>query len=259
LRWNRGQLVSNLSRDGELDMRRIVVFGLLLTTAAPSLARAQNACADLPKFFARAPRIGEWAEMAWHKEGKPDPERMRIAVVKAEQRQGKQMYWFQMAMSQAEGGRRTIMQMLTPWDATSLQGTSAVEVVMKIGDQRAMKMSSEMGKSAASKGDWREFCADSKFLGEESVTVPAGTFKTRHYTGPHGDTWASMDAPVWHLVKMTSKEGGTMTLSATGTGAKNEITEEPVDMKAMMADPEAMRKMSEEMEKANKKPSGDPK
>jgi hypothetical protein len=31
-----------------------------------------------------------------------------------------------------------------------------------------------------------------------------------------------------------------------GTGAKNEITEKPVDMKAMMEDPEAMKQMMEE-------------
>jgi hypothetical protein len=237
-------------------MRRILVLGLVLAPVAPASAGAQNACADLPKYFSRPPRIGEWAELAWHKQGKPDPDRMRIAVVKAEKRQGKPMYWFQMVMADA-GGKRTIMQMLTPWDPSSLQGTKATEVVMKIGDQRAMKMSPELTRAATQKADWREFCADSKFLGEESVTVPAGTFKTRHYKGPHGETWVSMDAPVWHLVKMTSDEGGTMELNSTGTGAKNEITEEPVDMKAMMGNPEAMRKMGEEMKKEHQKPSAD--
>jgi hypothetical protein len=46
---------------------------------------------------------------------------------------------------------------------------------------------------------------------------------------------------------MTTKSGKTMVLSAKGTGAKNEITEQPVDMKAMMSNPEAMKKMQEEM------------
>jgi hypothetical protein len=229
-------------------MRELLVLGLLLCGAAPLWAQA-NACADLPKYFARPPKIGEWAELAWQREGKPEPERMRIAVVKAERRQGKPLYWFQMSMADPKSGKRTIMQMLTPWDQTSLQGTSAQELVMKIGDQPAMRMDPQMGKSAASKADWREFCADSKFVGEESVTVPAGTYRTRHYQGPHGDTWASMDAPVWHLVKMTTNEGNTMVLSSTGSGAQSEINEKPVDMKAMLANPEAMRKMTEEMKK----------
>lgn len=229
-------------------MRQLVFLGLLLCGAAPAWAQA-NACADLPKYFARPPKIGEWAELAWQKEGNTEPERTRIAVVKAERRQGKPLYWFQMAMTDPKSGKRTIMQMLTPWDQSSLQGTNAQELVMKIGDQPAMKMDPQLGKSAASKGDWREFCADSKFVGEESVTVPAGTYRARHYKGPHGDTWASMDAPVWHLVKMTTDEGTTMVLSSTGSGAQNEINEEPVDMKAMMANPEAMRKMAEELKK----------
>jgi hypothetical protein len=48
---------------------------------------------------------------------------------------------------------------------------------------------------------------------------------------------------------MTTKDGNTMVLSAKGTGAKNEITEQTVDMSHMMANPEAAQKMKEEMEK----------
>jgi hypothetical protein len=230
-------------------MRRMLVFALLLPAATPLAAHAQDACADVPKFFSRPPKIGEWGEFTYEKKGKPDPERIRMAVVKEERRQGKQMYWLQMVMGGEGKGKRTVMQMLTPWEQSSLVGQNSMEMVMKIGDQPAMKMSPELGKSAATRADWREACADSKFVGEESVSVPAGTFRARHYSGPDGDTWASMDAPVWHLVKMSTKDGTTMVLSATGMGAKNEITEKPVDMKAMIADPEAMRRMSEEMKK----------
>lgn len=229
-------------------MRRMLVFGLLLPTATPFVAHAQDACADLPKFFSRPPKIGEWAEFTWQKEGKANPERMRMAVVKEERRQGKKMYWLQMVMNDEARDKRTVVQTLTPWEQSSLVGENAAEVVMKIGDQPAMTMGPELAKSAG-RADWREACKDSKFVGEESVSVPAGTFRARHYSGPEGDTWASMDAPVWHLVKMSSKEGPTMVLSSAGTGAKNEITEKPVDMKALMANPEAMRKMNEEMKK----------
>jgi hypothetical protein len=231
---------------------RYLWFALSLPAVIPSIARAQGACADVPKFFAHPPTVGEWAEMAWEKTDKEGPDRMRMAVINQERREGKQMYWFQMTMD--DKGKRTIVQMLTPWDVGSMGGRNPSEVVMKIGDQPAMKMSGGMmGKTPASKTDWREFCAKSKFVGEESVTVPAGTFKTRHYQGEDGDdTWVSLDAPLWHIVKMTTKDGNTMVLSATGTGAKNEITEKPMDMKAMMANPQAAQKMKEEMEK-NKK------
>jgi hypothetical protein len=229
---------------------RTLVFALLLPAALPSAARAQNACADVAKFFAHPPKIGEWAEIAWEKKGdEKGPDRMRMAAVGTERREGKQLYRLQMEMTD-DKGKHSIIQMLTPWDVGTVHGGEAVEVVMKMEGQPAMKMGGGMMRhSPASQTDWREFCSKSTFVGEESVTVPAGTFKARHYKGPDGDTWASLDAPVWHIVKMTTKDGKTMVLSGKGTGAKNEITETPVDMKAMMANPEAMKKMQEEMNK----------
>ena len=211
-------------------MRRVLVFAMLLPTAIPALAQGQDACSDLPKFFSKPPKIGEWAEFSWQEKGKPESMRMRMAVVKEEQRQGKKMYWLQMSMNDKDPSKRTIVQRLTPWDHSSLAGENTAEVVMKMGNQPAMKIGPEHAKSVGN-SDWREACKESKFVAEESITVPAGTYKARHYTGSHGeDTWASLDAPVWHLVKMTTKEGHTMVLSSTGMGAKSEITEKPMDM-----------------------------
>jgi hypothetical protein len=207
-------------------------LALLLPAGFPSLAAGQGACADIPKFFARPPRIGEWAEMGWQSKGKKGPDRMRVGVVGQEHREGRQLYWFQVSMD--DKGKHSVMQMLTPWDVTSMRAPKPVELVMKLGDRPAMKMSGSMlGRSPGPKSDWREFCAKSKFLGVESVTVPAGTFKSRHYQSEEGDTWVSLDAPVWHLVKMSMKDGKTMVLNAKGTGAKNEITEKPQEMPGM--------------------------
>jgi len=211
-------------------MQRLLVLAMLLPTATPVGAQAQDACADLPKFFSKPPKMGEWAEYTWQEKGKTDSPRFRIAVVKEEQRQGKRMYWLQMSMNDKDPSKRTIIQTLTPWEESTLGGQSSVEVVMKIGNQPAMKTGPEHAKAAGG-ADWREACKDSKFVAEESVTVPAGTFRARHYSGAKGeDVWASMEAPVWHLVKMTTKEGNTMALSSVGMGAKSEITEKPVDM-----------------------------
>src|SRR6476620_1569891 len=131
LRLDRQALISS-HPDSELPMRRILFFGLLLSLAPLSSARAQNACADLSKYFSRPPKIGEWAELSWTKEGKPDPEQMRISVVGSEQRDAKRMYWFQVVMNKGMGGKRTIVQMLTPWDESSLQGNRAKEMIMKM-------------------------------------------------------------------------------------------------------------------------------
>jgi len=211
-------------------MRRVLVSAILLSTVVPAGAQAQDACADLPKFFAKPPKIGEWAEFTWQEKGKEESQPIRMAVIKEEQRQGKKMYWLQMTVNGTDPSKRTIIQRLTPWDHSSLAGENTAEVIMKMGNQPAMKVGPEHAKGAGGT-DWREACKDSKYVGEESVTVPAGTYKARHYTGSHGEnTWASLDAPVWHMVKMTTKEGNTMVLSSTGMGAKSDITEQPMDM-----------------------------
>ena len=80
---------------------------------------------------------------------------MRMAVVKEEQRQGKRMYWLQMSMNDKDPSKRTIIQTLTPWEHSSLMGENTAEVVMKIGDQPAMKMGPEHAKAAGGT-DWRE-------------------------------------------------------------------------------------------------------
>jgi hypothetical protein len=219
---------------------RYPCLALLVPALLPSIAGAQGVCADIPKFFARPPVIGEWAEISWQTKDKTGPDHVRMSVIKEEQRAGKRMYWFQMVMD--EKGKRSIIQTLTPWDVTALGSPRPAEVVMKMGDRPAMKMSGNLtGQSPAAQADWREFCAKSTFVGEETVTVPGGTFKTRHYQSKEGDTWVSLDAPVWHLVRMTTPEGKTMILTAKGTGAKNEITEQPVDMKSMMTKPPQSR------------------
>jgi len=116
---------------------------------------------------------------------------------------------------------------------------------MKMGDQPAVVMPIKGGKGQHGMSDLRKECAKMKFVGEETVEVPAGSYQTRHYSGPEGDSWISTDVPAWRMVKMVTKEGDTIVLTAVGTGAKNEITEKPMDMKSMMGNPGAMKRMME--------------
>jgi hypothetical protein len=91
-------------------------------------------------------------------------------------------------------------------------------------------------------------CADLTKVGEETVTVPAGTFKTTHYhfksdrnvngmqISSEGDVWVNPDVP-FGMVKESGKTSGmrgeqemTMVLTATGKDAKSSITETPQEM-----------------------------
>jgi len=105
---------------------------------------------------------------------------------------------------------------------------------MKMGDRPAMIMPMQGENDQVDLADLRKKCAEIEFVGEETVEVPAGQYQTRHYTGPDGDSWLSMDVPGFRLVKMVTRKGRTMVLMGTGSGFENQITETPVDMKAMM-------------------------
>ena len=160
------------------------------------------------------------------------------------------------------GGDRLQMQMTTdrgamiaqllvdgfPFDASGIH-----EAVMKMGDRPAMKLPAEMFQRMGNTGGLtKEMCGDLTKVGSESVTVPAGTFHTTHYTfkssrtvngnavTSSGDLWISSDVP-FGMVKMTGTMSGgmrgdqpmTMTLTSTGKGATSAITEKPVEMGGM--------------------------
>ena len=213
---------------------QITAAALAVAASAAGPLQAQDACQDAAKILGKAPRLGEWAEYTFQKaDAKEKPSPMRGAFIKSEERDGRTLYWLQMLMPDPKGGKPMIVQALMPWDPSASGRPEIVESVMKMGDQPAIKMPSGMPKQSNAP-DFREECKKSKFVGEEKVTVPAGTFTARHYQSPDGEMWVSADAPVWHLVKFVSKKGDTMTLSARGTGAKSEITETPMSMGEMM-------------------------
>lgn len=224
--------------------RSLTLAACALALAAPA-ASAQGACDDVARYFATPPKLGHWAELRLDtkKDQGKKPMVMRVGFVDKESRGGQEMYRMQVTMSQADGSRQ-IMQMLTPWGPNALTRDHDTEVVMKMGNQPAMIMPIKGGNHPGM-SDLRRECAKMKFIGEETVSVPAGSYRARHYSGPDGDSWISMDVPGWRMVKMVTKDGDTMVLTATGDGEKNLITEKPVDMKAMMGGG-AMQRMMED-------------
>lgn len=216
-------------------MRSSLYLALAGLALAVQTAGAQGACDDINRFFKKPPKLGEWAELRMDRdqdEGRK-PTTMRVAFVDREEQKGRPMYRMQLIMTR-EGGQRQVMQMLTPWGADALSGEYDTELVMKMGDQPAVVMPLKGGQDQVGSYDIRKKCQEISFVGEEEVTVPAGTFEARHYTGPDGDSWVSPEVPGWRMVKMVTKKGHTMVLTGMGTDQKNEITEQPVDMRGMM-------------------------
>jgi hypothetical protein len=88
-----------------------------------------------------------------------------------------------------------------------------------------------------------------KLVGAEKVTVPAGTFETKHYKnempkeagGMTLDVWMSDKAIPTGVVKMSAAGGVEMVLAQTGMGAKSKgepkAEAKPESMKATPATP----------------------
>jgi len=230
-------------------MRHMVyAAGLLAAVAVP--VRAQDVCTQ----YRPTPAMGSWAEYQTTRDGQSM--KTRVAIVGQEKRDGKDAVWFESTMETPRG--RMISEMLVP--SYPFEPGSAIETVVKRGDQPAMKMPAGMmgmmrggqgqpqpsapgqgapgrgmgrgmGRSAAA--NWMQQCRSLTVVGQESVTVPAGTFKATHLRNASDstDVWVSREVPFGMVKSQTA--GMTAELSAMGKDAKKSITETPKEMPGM--------------------------
>lgn len=230
-------------------MRHLVyAAGLLAAVVVP--VRAQDVCTQ----YRPTPAMGSWAEYQTTRDGQSM--KTRVAIVGQEKRDGKDAIWFESTMETPRG--RMISEMLVP--SYPFEPGSAIETVVKRGDQPAMKMPAGMmgmmrggqgqpqpsapgqgapgrgmgrgmGRSAAA--NWMQQCRSLTVVGQESVTVPAGTFKATHLRNASDstDVWVSREVPFGMVKSQTA--GMTAELSAMGKDAKKSITETPKDMPGM--------------------------
>jgi hypothetical protein len=206
-------------------MRGVFLRSVLLLAGTVSTAETQNEClADV-----KMPEVGQWAEYTGIMN--KDPYTMRYAVVGAEEREGRPMKWLELKMV-GKKDQNMIYQILTPGNPAEMD--QAQEIVFKPGDKQAMKMSGMMLKMI--RGQLKKnsilanLCEGITMAGEESVTVPAGTFKALRYhdTKHDADTWVVPDRP-FIMVKSKGKDFE-LSLASSGGDAKSSIIETPQGM-----------------------------
>jgi hypothetical protein len=208
---------------------RGIVAGLLslsLLVAPPAAGQGQECLAGM-----KMPEVGQWAEYQGIL-NKKDPYTMRYAVVGAEDREGKSMKWLELSMVGTGKDKNMVYQVLTP--GTPAEMDQAQEIIFKPGERPAMKMNAMMMKMVrgqlSKNSVLGNMCEGVSLAGEESVTVPAGTFKSLRYHNSKYDshTWVVPKLPFF-MVKATGKDFE-MSLVSTGDGAKSSITETPQEM-----------------------------
>ena len=219
--------------------RSSIVLAVALCAAVLTRPAAGQASQDKDKICSqvqnRTLAVGTWATYAWTG-GSTNGSTMRMAVVGKEPQDGTTYYWYEVSLADPKRPRdKMIMQMLVP----GLGAGSVRSIVMKSGDQPAMKMPAQMIQMVnASPGmnmaaDLARQCQAMEVIGWERVTVPGGGFRALHMrstaSGMVSEVWVQPDLP-FAMVKSVLKDGGAMELGAQGTDAKSSITETPVEM-----------------------------
>jgi len=194
----------------------------LMTAVAP--LHGQDACALVKGARSKGMEVGSWASY------QTSHGTMKQAVVGQEERDGKAYFWMEMAVKGEKKGENVVMKMLVAgWENMG----EIKEIIMQPAGQPAMRMPERMMSMFRDKmkdpmANVMEGCEKIVDLGEESVTVPAGTFTARHYRGDEGDMWLSPKMSFF-IIKATGKDGS-IELSGHGTDATSQISGPIQDM-----------------------------
>lgn len=247
---------------------KVFLFYSLLCLALPASA------AEINFNLLKSTPVGSWQEreqITTDHRGRTTATVMRSALLGEETRNGKQYYWVEMALQsykvskkgkRSKDGDKVILKSLVP--ATALQADPAnaltnlrgfgEEIIMQSGKEQPMRVTGGGGlMSGMMQAMGTEVNYDFAEVGQESVTVPGGTFATTKITGS-GSTQTKVvfktirvesDSTVWisenvpfGMVKSvgTSTTNGKQSthadeLLAFGlSGAESQITGEPQDL-----------------------------
>ena len=176
--------------------------------------------------------MGKWVEYQALYDQK-DKYALRYAVVGQEKREGTDYRWLEMKLTNVtDSGKNLIYQMLVPGSLTAIGDVQ--EVITKPGDQPAMKMNAMMlgmvRGQLQEKSVFGDICDDVTLVGQEKVTVPAGTFKAKHYrsTKYGNDSWVDPGLS-FGMVKAIGKHRDIERVR-DGDGAKSSIRETSQEM-----------------------------
>lgn len=215
-------------------MRFPLVAGCVALAWTMSPVAAQNACRE----DFQMPPAGSWAEYQV-KTTKGDQGTMRFVSLGKEGREGKDFHWVEMQMTNPKGQYMAMKMLVPEWPADQAE---VQEIIMQSeGQPQPMKFSKEAisnvrGAMTQNRMDLSELCKKAKLVGNEKVTVPAGSFDARkfEYSGDEGKTtaWLTKKSP-FGWVRSVSDKGDEMVMLSSGTGGKSKIVGEAKEMPGM--------------------------
>ena len=190
-----------------------------IAAAGPAVAQsAQELCKSVTMLGP-----GEWVEYELSGGGTAGMTSMRYANVGSQDVGGSPHVWYEFQVS---GPQKVIGQMLVPGRLSAMEDVK--EMVVQMGDQPPMRFSGEILQMAQQNMqmqgvDLDEQCQGAQVMGQETVTVSAGTFETTHLfsQSQEGHLWVSDDIPFGVVRAQTPQVD--MKLVRFGDGAKSSI------------------------------------
>lgn len=225
-------------------VRRHVALMLASTVLLPITAAAQDACG-----IAANPRAaGSFVE--YNLTGPNGTGTMRMAALGTETHGGNaheriELQMTGVRMGPGGGGGPLVLQVLVPRWPFDLEQVS--EIIVQGGGRPPMKMPAQMmgmmrQRANVAAFDVQRSCARAKLVGEETITVPGGTLKAKHYRNEDdkADVWIGDAAAGFGLLKAVSASG-TLEFVKAGTGATSSLSGPVMEMPMMGPPPGAGR------------------
>ncbi len=210
-------------------MLRILIT-IVLTTTLTCIATAKD-LADVCKKIGEL-SVGQWAD---YETDAPFVKSLnsRYAIVGEEDYDGTTHYWLEFNVSNPIGN--TIMQVLIP--SYPYQPTAISGLIMQLAPDFVMQYPKDMAGTMSGQGadnlsaPTAQACNESELVGEESVTVPAGTFDAVRVEAQLGgvkqDIWISDQVP-FGIVKIADGNGDGLQLMGHGMDATSSVTGTPM-------------------------------
>jgi len=227
-------------------MRKILLLGFAIWVAMPLVAaeKSRDQWGDLLRRFGNTAKVkpGAWAayrmQMTEAQE-KPSVLQMKMSCVGAEKVGDQEGLWLEMESTMPSTEQqepvRMIVKTLIVGDPSQEQ--SVQKVLMQFGDQPPMLM-----KVAFDSTKEKPEPPVAAVVGDESVTVPAGTFLCKHLRtttnqDETSDIYLNQEVALFGVVKARTSTGEIELVGHGITGAVSQIKGEPAmefDMQRMM-------------------------
>ena len=202
---------------------------------------------------------GAWVEYKMTGEDKSESGRMKFSLVGDENCGGQKCHWFEIEVWN-DNGDHNISKMLIKGDFSKGENKT-LSIITKSNDEPAYEFEfnipqdTSYEKSQASANDEKDNSHKSNYqvgdentdvkFDEQTITVPAGTFKCKHITtidkrtNEKSEMWFSEKVPLVNIVKMKSEDMSMELLKYGTSGAKSAITETPkkIDFRNIMNNP----------------------